>query len=495
MLELEKNPVLTNQQRKQLDMKQQVDHPPEKRITNQERKRLEIEAGISQQKGRDRDGSNQGTHQGISQIQGQVDDPPEKRITNQERKRLEIEAGIIHQPVRGRDESNQGTDQGISQIQEQVDDPPEKRITNQERKRLEIEAGISQQKGRGRDGSNQVRHPSTWTHQGISRRQEQVDDSPEKIITNQERKRSEEDTVGTKIGYTSTTGYSNERKSYRSQCKVPASYKDDGCAKEPRRRVVRRIRPPKDSPLDLFGNPASSQYDLAPDGSMYPFRLLIGKFYNGEGFTVKSFIQHVGQMLDQKGFDWYITEEEDDFLEKLNSGDYIVAWIISFCSLPTLVEQFSAAILKYHNAGNGLFLFGENDIASLDKTNIALQAIFGSEYLLEGNTPGQGTLKPSPDPFTSGHFLQDHLIMAGIESLYEGITICYPRAQHSELQVLATSTNGHSCILCRDIDDSKGRVVVDVGFTKLFEQYWNTAGTGRYVINVSCWLTGVNFID
>ncbi|CAF5187316.1 unnamed protein product, partial [Rotaria magnacalcarata] len=143
MLELEKNPVLTNRQRKQLDMKRQVDEPPEKRITNQERKRLEIEAGISQQ------------------------------------------------PGTGRDESNEGTQQGISQIQEQVDDPPEKRITNQERKRLEMEAGISQQKGRGRDGSNQVRHPSTWTHQGISQIQEQIDDTPEKIITNQERKRLE----------------------------------------------------------------------------------------------------------------------------------------------------------------------------------------------------------------------------------------------------------------------------------------------------------------
>jgi hypothetical protein len=414
-------------------------------------------------------------------------------MTNQEKKRLKL----LELEKNPRLTNQQRKQLEMKQV---VDDPPEKKITNQERKRLEIEAGISQQKGHGRDGSNQVRYPSTWTHQGISQIHEQVDDTSDdqelgKRITNQERKRLEDVAVGTKIRYTSATGYSNERKSYRSQCNAPATYKDDGCAKEPRKRTVRRIRPSKDSPLDLFGNPASSQYDLAQDGSMYPFRLLIGKFYVGEGFTLKSFIQHVGQMLDQKGFDWYITEKEDDFLEKLSSGDYIVAWIISYCSPPAVIEHFSTAILNYHNSGNGLFLFGENDIASTDKTNIALQAIFGSEYLLEGNTPGQGTLKPSPDAFVSGHFLQDHLIMAGIESLYEGITICYPKTQHSELQVLATSTNGHSCILCRAIDDKKGRVVVDVGFTKLFGQYWNTAGTGRYVINVSCWLTGVNFID
>ena len=33
-----------------------------------------------------------------------------------------------------------------------------------------------------------------------------------------------------------------------------------------------------------------------------------------------------------------------------------------------------------------------------------------------------------------------------------------------------------------------GRVIVDNGFTKLYQSYWSTAGTARYVSNCSAWL-------
>merc|ERR1712194_106192 len=39
----------------------------------------------------------------------------------------------------------------------------------------------------------------------------------------------------------------------------------------------------------------------------------------------------------------------------------------------------------------------------------------------------------------------------------------------------------------------RGRVVIDGGFTKLYDDFWNrTAGTERYVKNASAWLLNMN---
>lgn len=52
--------------------------------------------------------------------------------------------------------------------------------------------------------------------------------------------------------------------------------------------------------------------------------------------------------------------------------------------------------------------------------------------------------------------------------------------------------DNHYAVMYSERDDVKGRVVVYCGFTKLWLN-WNSAGTGRYVSNATCWLTGVEF--
>ncbi|CAF4864876.1 unnamed protein product, partial [Rotaria sp. Silwood1] len=96
----------------------------------------------------------------------------------------------------------------------------------------------------------------------------------------------------------------------------------------------------------------------------------------------------------------------------------------------------------------------------------------------------------------AGHFGQ-HAIFTGIQNLYEGITICHPVYSTSEsraiLATVATSTDGNPNIAVYDppATSTEGRLCLDCGFTKLYKN-WDEAGTARYVVNASCWLTGID---
>ena len=112
---------------------------------------------------------------------------------------------------------------------------------------------------------------------------------------------------------------------------------------------------------------------------------------------------------------------------------------------------------------------------------------------LEGDTEGDKVLSPyNKEPLPAGTFLNTHPVVFGITaSLYEGVTICYPKNLPSDFNVLARSTDNHEAIFCRDKKpgSSFGRTLVDVGFTKHFCS-WNAAGNGRYIINANTWLIG-----
>src|SRR5690348_13761448 len=102
------------------------------------------------------------------------------------------------------------------------------------------------------------------------------------------------------------------------------------------------------------------------------------------------------------------------------------------------------------------------------------------------------------DPHTPGEFDEKSILFAGVNYLYEGITICYPvKEDGSELpkdhplMTLATSSNGKPVICAMERSEKGGRVVVDSGFTKLFPQYWKTAGQARYVVNACVYLVDV----
>lgn len=234
------------------------------------------------------------------------------------------------------------------------------------------------------------------------------------------------------------------------------------------------------------GNEERPEYDLGKDGAFKDFSVLVGCFYNP---VMTSWQTNAGQALAQKGFRVTVVQDEKQFIQQLRSEPgFDVAWIISNSSSRLSTDEqkdFVSAVINFHRSGRGLFIFGEN-APYFVQANWVLPEIAGT--VLCGDTPGARVLGYGSAK-TAGEFDSEHLIFAGINYLYEGITICYPQSD-GKLTHLATSSDNHPCISFLDSTEEHGRVLVDSGFTKLYCS-WDSAGQARYVVNGTVYLVDV----
>ena len=92
-------------------------------------------------------------------------------------------------------------------------------------------------------------------------------------------------------------------------------------------------------------------------------------------------------------------------------------------------------------------------------------------FILHGNDPGTQILKCEADSLLKQTFLKGHDIFTGVLNIYEGFTIAKPKTPKLPILVkeLARSSSGEPCIMCFD-DQDNGRIVIDTGYTKLFEE-------------------------
>jgi len=180
-----------------------------------------------------------------------------------------------------------------------------------------------------------------------------------------------------------------------------------------------------------------------------------------------------------------MTTVESEFIGKLKNNEHDVAWIISGYIANCNENEFREAVMRFHESGRGLFIFGDNTPFFVH-ANMVLPALVGTR--LVGDTPGNRVLSYG-NPKTPGEFDENSLIFGGINYLFEGITICYPESD-GKLTHLATSTNEKPCISFLDSTEQHGRLVVDCGFTKLYKD-WTSAGQARYVVNVCVYLVDV----
>ena len=106
---------------------------------------------------------------------------------------------------------------------------------------------------------------------------------------------------------------------------------------------------------------------------------------------------------------------------------------------------------------------------------------------------------------------QNHPIMTGIRTLFEGITVCYPTcavtrewvtlvqggtlssANEKKFEQKNETEKPQPLIVVSHGSDGRGggRVVLDMGYTKLWKN-WNKGGTDRYVCNATAWLTSID---
>lgn len=253
---------------------------------------------------------------------------------------------------------------------------------------------------------------------------------------------------------------------------------------------------------DAFQNPHGSEFDLGKDNSFIDYTILIGNFV-GSGANMSN----PKTSLSKKGFQVMEVFDEAKFISSLQKAD--VVWIISGTDPDPKIKtptssgehypawktsnknEFQEAILKFHNEGGGLYIWGDND-PLFEHANAAMQVLFDDpECVLVGNTPGNNVL--SVGNGSQRQQFSPHIITTGIVNLYEGVTICYPQ-KTNKLKILATSSDGFPVIVYADNEIftqvNRGRVLIDSGYTKNYIS-WDQAGTARYIINASVWLLGL----
>ncbi|CAF2129264.1 unnamed protein product [Rotaria magnacalcarata] len=242
---------------------------------------------------------------------------------------------------------------------------------------------------------------------------------------------------------------------------------------------------------DKYGNPVGRAYDLGRDGSFTEYNILIGQLYLGGELSDEA-MQKPIDALKVKGFQVKHVRGESAFLSELRSKRYQIAWVISTNS--TADATVILALTEFHSTGGGIFLFADN-IPYISPASEFLNETFG--VTLTGYFHGSQTLTYKENGYLSAGNFGQHYIFTGIKHLFEGVTICHPvhstAASSGVLITVATATDGNPNISLFDppTKSTKGRLCLDCGFTKLFIN-WDDAGTKRYIVNVSCWLTAID---
>lgn len=248
---------------------------------------------------------------------------------------------------------------------------------------------------------------------------------------------------------------------------------------------------PDAASFDQYGNPKGTNYDLGKDGAFNNYSILIAQFYQDSQFDDKA-MQVPIDTLKAKGFQVSHVKNEQECIRELKTNRYAVAWIISTASITQ--HDFISALTTFHHEGGALFLFADN-VPYICHASEFLKLKFG--ITLDGSYMGYKTLTFIENGHQQlGHFGQ-HDIFTGIENLFEGVTICHPIYPSETIKRqflnLATATDGNPTIGVYDpiSGSNEGRLALDCGFTKLYIN-WDSAGTARYIVNVSCWLLGID---
>jgi hypothetical protein len=243
----------------------------------------------------------------------------------------------------------------------------------------------------------------------------------------------------------------------------------------------------KNAPIDQFGNVSGSIYDLGVDGAYAGYTVAIIEQYD-------AFQSLCNKALIEKGFTILklgASPTLDDLNRALEKACQL--WLISGDRL-IMTDAHIQSIKSFYEKGRGLFIWGDNVPWYYD-SNRVLKSLFGdaANVQMEGNDESQKVLqaKDQANPNSSG-FEAKHILFTGVAMLFEGVTIARVRAPvQTNIKTIMVNSHGNpvTCIL----DDGKHRLVIDGGFTRLFDQFWSqSAGTGRFVKNMAAWLCGVD---
>ena len=240
------------------------------------------------------------------------------------------------------------------------------------------------------------------------------------------------------------------------------------------REVVIQTTPAKDN----YGNAHGNQFDLAVDGAFDGQTVAVIQLYTLESnFDFKA----PKAALAEKGFSvyrWIGKPPSPKELEKALEKSCEL-WVIAG-DQRQLTDEHVAIIKKYFEAGHGVYILGDNEPYYAD-ANVLGKALLGVS--MSGDVPGGRVVGLQKAPGQAG-LLPKHLVMTGIEQIFEGITIATIAPNHELTPLIYGSANNWVTGLYEK--DGK-RAIFDGGFTRLYNN-WDSAGSARYVKNAAAWL-------
>lgn len=231
----------------------------------------------------------------------------------------------------------------------------------------------------------------------------------------------------------------------------------------------------KEAPRDSYGNAAGSQYDLAVDGAFDGQTVFVVDLYRQD-------FSRAAEAIKKKGFS--VVRYQDvpplkDFEAALAKSNQF--WIIASCDDQVhLSKQHQAAVKKFFEAGHGVYLWGDNDPCNADADSLASMLI---DARVKGDLYGDQVVGRSEGAGKPG-VAREHLLSTGVENIYEGITVATVKPEGAMTPVIYGSAGN---LVTAAFEGNKRRLIVDGGFTRLSNK-WDSAGTGRYVMNAAAWL-------
>ena len=228
---------------------------------------------------------------------------------------------------------------------------------------------------------------------------------------------------------------------------------------------------------DSQGNAEGTQYDLAEDGGFDGHTILVLHFVSCSAFNFAK----PKAALVEKGFSvtMHTTPPSVNQLRtELSTASQV--WIIS-SHVQQLSSEHLDVINDFFQQGKGVYIWGDNDPYYADANAVASKLLGCS---MSGDSYGGKVVNEARSNGQNG-FIK-HQITTGLEFLYEGITVAQIHYSEEQLIPILRGSDGHIVTACYDSDGK--RAILDGGFTRLHDAYWNDAGTGRFVKNAAAWL-------
>ena len=236
------------------------------------------------------------------------------------------------------------------------------------------------------------------------------------------------------------------------------------------------------SAFDRHGNPQGDQFDLAKDGSMKGFKVVIIKCCTEAGWDL-SFPK---RCLERKGFSVVTYENNrlpsDQDLQSLLSDKKTQIWILSSYE-DRLSRNAIDIIINAYKQGRGVYMMGDND-PFFKEANHVLERLYGVS--MYGDLPGDKVITIQRANGEPG-IIPNHPIGTGIINFYEGVTIATIPCKGTLRPLVYGSAKN---VVTAYDDSNQCRLLADGGFTRLYYAT-DKAGTERFIVNCAIWLANI----